>query len=179
MIDVPVLETDRLILRGWREDDLDFYAAMLADPEVTQFIWGADTRHDAWRRLTLMAGHWAIRGYGFWAVTRKSDRAMIGRVGLWNPEGWPAVEVGWALARDAWGNGYATEAARAAVDYGFKTLAVERLVSYIEPENTRSQAVARRLKETRKQFVEFEWGSRHIAGDSWEITRAEWERLRP
>ena len=65
------------------------------------------------------------------------------------------------------------------MDYGFKSLNLERLVSYIEPENVRSQAVARRLKETRKQFVEFAWGSRHISGDSWEIMRAEWERLRP
>jgi RimJ/RimL family protein N-acetyltransferase len=176
---VIVAETERLILRDWRADDLTEYAAMLADREVTQFIWGADTLHDTWRRMTMIAGHDVLRGYTLWAVERKADRAFIGRVGLWNPEGWPAVEVGWALARDAWGHGFATEAARAALDFGFHNLDVDRLVSHIEPENTRSQAVARRLNETRKQFVEFEWGPLHIAADSWEITREEWKRSRP
>jgi RimJ/RimL family protein N-acetyltransferase len=178
VIEVPVLETERLVLRGWREDDLDAYAAMLADPEVAQFIWGALSRHDAWRNLALMAGHWAVRGYGFWAVERKLDRALLGRVGLWNPEGWPNVEVGWALVRHAWGQGFATEAARAARDYGFRTLDVPKLVSHIDSANTRSQAVARRLHETLKVPVDFEHGRRRITAESWEITRAEWEELR-
>ena len=102
-------------MRGWREDDAAAYAEMTADPEVMRFMGGAIDAGESWRQLALFAGHWVLRGYGLWAVEREG--ALIGRVGLWQPDGWPGLEVGWLLARGAWGHGYATEAARASIEW--------------------------------------------------------------
>jgi RimJ/RimL family protein N-acetyltransferase len=114
---VPRLSTTRLLLRGWQESDLEAYAAMSADQEVMRYIGGVLEQAQSWRQMALHAGHWVLRGYGNWAVERQVDGVLLGRCGLWNPEGWPGLEVGWKLARHAWGQGYATEAARAAIDW--------------------------------------------------------------
>jgi RimJ/RimL family protein N-acetyltransferase len=142
---IPVIETERLVLRGWREDDFSAYAEMAADPEVMEFVGGALEGPQAWRQMAMFAGHWLLRGYGTWAVERRADGAVLGRAGLWNPEGWPALEVGWTLARHAWGHGYATEAARAAIEWTWSELGAPRLISLIAPENARSIRVAERL----------------------------------
>ena len=142
---VPRLETERTVMRGWRDADLDAYAAMSADPSVMEFLGGAVDRGQAWRSMALHAGHWTLRGYGLWAVARRSDGAFLGRVGLWNPEGWPGEEIGWKLGRAAWGQGYATETAQAAMAWAWNVLELPRLISVIDPSNARSIAVARRL----------------------------------
>jgi len=100
-------------------------------------------------RLTfaMMLGHCELRGYGLWALTRRGDDRMIGRVGFFNPEGWPGFEVGWTLARAAWGNGYATEGARRALAYAFDVLGEETVISVIHPENAASIRVAERIGE--------------------------------
>jgi RimJ/RimL family protein N-acetyltransferase len=139
------LETERLILRGWRDDDLDAWAAVCADPEVTRYIGGTRDRAEAWRSIATYVGHWALRGYGLWVLESRIDGRLIGRAGLWNPEGWPGEELGWTLARDAWGEGYATEAARAAMAWAWTELRLPRLISVIDPRNRSSIAVARRL----------------------------------
>jgi RimJ/RimL family protein N-acetyltransferase len=175
MTGVPTIETERLVLRGWRETDFEAYAAMLADPEVGMTMGGVQTRTDAWRNLAMVMGHWALRGFGFWAVERKSDGILMGRIGLWQPEGWPGLEVGWTLASQYWGQGYATEAGRASLDYGFRTYPVERLISRIAPDNHRSQAVARRLGETPGERLEVVIGGRTYPSEIWSISRAEWE----
>jgi RimJ/RimL family protein N-acetyltransferase len=95
--------------------------------------------------MATHAGHWLLRGYGVWAVERQTDGAFVGRVGLWNPAGWPGLEVGWTLARDAWGQGYATEAARTAVEWAWAVLGAEGLISIIDPGNAASIRVAERL----------------------------------
>lgn len=133
------------MLRGWQPGDFDAYAAMAADPDVMRHIGAVLDRVQAWRNMALHAGHWALRGYGNWAVERKSDGVLLGRAGLWNPEGWPGLEVGWKLARVAWGHGYASEAGRAAIDWAWSVLGAPRLIALIRPENARSIRVAERL----------------------------------
>lgn len=142
---VPRLQTARLLLREWQTSDFEAHAAMTADPEVMRYLGGVLDRAQSWRQMALHAGHWALRGYGNWAVERTTDGALLGRAGLWNPEGWPGLEVGWKLARHAWGQGYATEAARAAMDWAWTVLDAERLISLIDPDNTPSVRVAERL----------------------------------
>lgn len=142
---VPRLQTARLSLRDWRADDFEAYAAMAADPEVMRYLGGVLERPDSWRQMALFAGHWTLRGYGTWVIERREDGVLLGRAGLHNPEGWPGLEVGWTLARQAWGHGYATEAARAAMDWAWSVLAVPRLISLIDPANAASIRVAERL----------------------------------
>jgi RimJ/RimL family protein N-acetyltransferase len=172
MLPIPVLETKRLILRGWRNDDLDAFARMSADAEVMRFIGGAmSSRNDVWRLMALLVGHWTLRGFGFWVVERRSDGAFLGRVGLWQPEGWPGMEVGWALDRPFWGQGYASEAAKASLDFGFAHYPVDRLMSLIAPENNASRRVAERLGETKGPAVTLTIAGRSFIADRWEIGR--------
>ena len=144
------LETDRLKLRMWRETDLDDYAEITADPLVMRYLQPGKppyTRGEAWRSIAFFMGHWQMRGYGHWAVEEKATRRMIGRIGFLNPEGWPGFEIGWTLARHAWGKGYATEGGRAALEYAFTKLDRPHVISLIHPENTASMKVAERLGE--------------------------------
>ena len=156
---VPTLTTDRLTLRGWREDDAEPYAAITADPEVMRFMGGTLDPAQAWREIALYLGHFDLRGYGLWAVER--DGELIGRVGLWRPAGWPGLEVGWLLGRPAWGHGYATEAARAAVEFAWIELGAEQLISLIAPDNVASQRVAERLGMRRLRDYSLR-GKRHL-----------------
>ncbi|KAI9132972.1 GNAT family N-acetyltransferase [Acaryochloris sp. CCMEE 5410] len=144
---MQILETERLQLRQFGAADLDAYAAMLADPEVVAYVGAGETlsRAQAWKNMAMVLGHWAIRGYGLWAVEEKATQTLIGRVGLYYPEGWPGLEVGWMLARSHWGYGYALESAKVAVDAAFNQLQCPTLISLIHPENVRSQRVAQRL----------------------------------
>ena len=143
------LETDRLILRMLRPSDLDDYAEMCADPDVMRYIGDGQplVRSMAWRNLALMLGHWSLRGYGLWGAADRCSGALVGRIGFWNPEGWPGFELGWMLRRSYWGRGYATEGARAALDFAFDHLAQPQVISLIHPENAASIRVAQRLGE--------------------------------
>lgn len=141
----PRLRTERLLLREWRDADLVPYAAMYADPDVMRHLGGPVDREQAWRNMALMAGHWTLRGYGNWVLERRADGRFLGRAGLWRPEGWPGLELGWALARDAWGAGYATEAARASAAWAARTLGARELIALIAPGNAASLRVAERL----------------------------------
>jgi len=143
------LETERLLLRPFRNDDIDAYAAMCADPEVMRFLGSRAVldREDAWRQMAMFVGHWQLRGFGTWAVVQKENGCLIGRVGLHFPEGWPDREIAWTLARPSWGRGFALEAARAALAHAFGHLGWTRAISLIDPENHRSIRLAERLGE--------------------------------
>jgi RimJ/RimL family protein N-acetyltransferase len=112
-------------------------------------------REEAWRHLALFLGQWSLRGYGTWAVELRAERRLIGRVGFLHPEGWPGNELAWLLARDAWGQGYAREAAVAARSFGRDALGVGELISLVRAENTRSVLLARALGAVEAGAVEF------------------------
>jgi len=147
-----LIETSRLILRPWRASDVAPNTAMLSDPGTARFIT-ADRKAVTedlvgWRNAAVMAGHWALHGFGMFVVEEKSSGRFVGRVGPWCPPGWPGFEVGWGIAKDDRGKGYAVEAARAAIDWVFDNLAIDRIIHCINPENLASQGVARRLGAT-------------------------------
>jgi RimJ/RimL family protein N-acetyltransferase len=143
-----ILETERLILRFFREDDFEQYARICADPEVMRFLGGQPlTDFEAWRQMAYFVGHWYFRGYGMWAVEERSTGSLVGRIGFIYPAGWPGFELGWALARDSWGKGYATEGAHRALKYAFTEMNRDHIISLIAPDNTASIRVAERLGE--------------------------------
>jgi RimJ/RimL family protein N-acetyltransferase len=141
------LETARLILRMFRESDLDAYAEMCGDAEVMRYLGGAVmTRSEAWRSMAMVVGHWQLRGFGLWAVEERETGLLAGRVGCWRPEGWPGLELAWTLQRAFWGRGYATEAARAALEVAHIFLREPHVISMIHSENQASVRVAQRLR---------------------------------
>jgi len=145
---------------------------------VTRYIGGPVSRPDAWRGIAGMLGHWVLRGFGLWAVDRKSDGIFIGRVGLLHPEGGPGLEIAWMLARSCWGQGYATEAAKVALDFGSQATPASRLISLIDPRNRASQKVAERLQQVKADQTTIERFGKLIAVDVWEIDRARWSLQR-
>jgi len=139
------VRTKRLLLRQWANDDFESFATYYADEEMARFVGGKSDREAAWRRMASLIGHWALRGYGYWAVEECDTGRFVGCVGLWFSDGWPELELGYWLTRDMQGKGYATEAARRARDYAFGVVGSETLVSYIHPDNAPSKRVAEAL----------------------------------
>lgn len=142
------LRTQRLLLRQFRAGDIDAYAAMCADPEVTRYLRPTGepmSREDAWRQMAMFCGHWQLRGYGMWVVEELASERFVGRIGLHYPDGLPDRELGWAIARQFWGKGLASEAAQAAADHAFRVLEWDHVVSFILPGNVRSIRLAERL----------------------------------
>lgn len=151
VLQIPTLETERLRLRAFRKSDLDDYAALHSDPEVLRYVVGAGPqpwdRGRSWRHMACLVGQW-LEGSGIWAVEHRESGVFLGMVGFVGPEGWPGFELAGKLARRWWGNGYATEAARAALAYAFTTLGKDRVISLILPENLASIRVAERIGQT-------------------------------
>jgi RimJ/RimL family protein N-acetyltransferase len=145
----PTIETQRLRLRPFCEDDVDAYTALLQTPEVRASLHlPADVgRDDAWLGMAQQLGQWELRGTGQWALVELATGTFVGRAGMHHPEraDWPGIEIGWALHPAHWGRGYATEAGAAAVEYAFAHHGVDEVFSVILPDNAASQAVARRL----------------------------------
>jgi len=133
----------------FREDDFEAYARICADPDVMRHLASGQplSRADAWRQMAMIIGHWDLRGYGMWAVEERASGTLLGRIGLFNPEGWPALELGWTLGKEHWGRGYATEGARRALEYAFRELRHPHIISLIRPGNDASIRVAERLGE--------------------------------
>jgi ribosomal-protein-alanine N-acetyltransferase len=139
-----VVETSQLLLRHLAWDDLEDLAALYADPVIMRFISAPRTYEETQHRLAEILSNYEAYGYGLWATIHKADNQFIGRCGLipQRVDGEPEVEIGYMLAKEYWGQGLATEAARAIRDYGFEKLGFDRLISLIDPENIASQKIA-------------------------------------
>ena len=158
-ITIPHLETERMILRAPRLEDFDAWAAFYASARA-KFVGGPQTPELTWRSLSGELGHWAMRGFGRWALEEKSSGAVMGVVGLWFPEGFPEHELGWDLFDGFTGQGYASEAALAARAYAYETLGWTTLISLIADGNTGSEGVATRLGAAPDgPFTHERWGT--------------------
>ena len=173
----PTLETPRLILRPVSGEDFDAWAAMMAD-ESTRFIGGPQSRSTAWRGFVMVAGAWVAEGFSMFSVLEKASGRWIGRVGPWEPEGWPGTEVGWGIDKAEWGKGYATEAAEASIDWAFDVLGWTDVIHIIDPENVRSQAVARRLGAENRGPCQMPEPFHTYRVDCWGQTRESWRARR-
>lgn len=156
----PALSTDRLLLRRWVEADREPFARLNADPQVMEFLPHRLSRDDSDAFVDRIEAGLDADGFGLWTVQVRSTGEFIGYTGLSRPRFeapfMPAVEVGWRLARSAWGHGYATEAARAAVTYGFGSGGLSEIVSFTTVSNVRSRAVMSRLGMTHDRAEDFD-----------------------
>jgi RimJ/RimL family protein N-acetyltransferase len=173
---IPTLETARLILRPLREEDAATFCELLQDPDVVRYIGDGTipSAEDCWRAVAAWLGHWVLRGYGPWAVTERASGTFMGRVGIHFPYGWPEPELAYTLGKPYWGRGYATEACRAALDWGFTERDFPELVSYIYPANAASIRVATKLGETLRGTASLR--DREVL--RYAISRDEWEAAR-
>lgn len=157
---MTTLTTPRLILREWRDEDLPAFAALNADPRVMEFMPKIMTRDESDAMVARIRDHFARRGFGLWAVEVAGCAPFIGFIGLSVPRFeahfTPCVEVGWRLAFDYWGRGYATEGARAALRYGFEELKLEEIVSFTAVVNRRSSAVMERIGMSHEAADDFD-----------------------
>jgi RimJ/RimL family protein N-acetyltransferase len=154
------LRTARLLLRPWRDADVAAFVELSADPAVMEFLRPLADPAVAVAWVAQVKAHWEQRGFGQWAVEIPGEASFIGAVGLatisYEAHFTPAVEVAWRLARAYWGRGYATEAARTALDYGFETLGLAEIVAVTVPANLRSRRVMERLGMTRAPEDDFD-----------------------
>ncbi len=150
------IETPRLRLRPFREDDLDGLAALYADSDVMRHIGDGQTmdRTATWRAIAQFLGHHQLRGYSTLAIEERATGEFLGECGPWFPEGWPMLEVGWLVAPQRQGQGIATEAGRALLDWCFANLHVEQICNLIRPDNQASARVAEKLGARRDRRLE-------------------------
>lgn len=147
------IETPRLLLRLPQESDAQALLEIHEHPDVVKYVLSGAPPvgiTGAWRSIATMLGHWQLRGYGQWTVVEKTTSQIVGRVGLWNPEGWPGIELGWITRRSRWGEGFATEAARASLEWAWAHIDADHIISIIEHDNFASIRVAEKIGETRE-----------------------------
>jgi RimJ/RimL family protein N-acetyltransferase len=181
----PTLTTPRLLLRPWQDEDLAPFAALNADPRVMEYMPKRLTPEESDALAARIREHFARHGFGLWAVEVAKGARFAGFVGLSVPafqaHFTPCVEVGWRLAAEHWGHGYATEAARAALSFGFERLGLEEIVSFTVPANQRSRSVMDRVGMTHSPADDFEHPllpeghplRRHVL---YRLRRSRWER---
>lgn len=144
MTAIPTLQTERLTLRAPKAEDFPPFAAFYAS-ERAKFVGGPLDAEASWRMLAMEIGHWTLKGFGRWAVEETATGAVVGIVGLFEPEGWPESEIGWDLFDGFEGRGYATEAGLAARTYAYDILGWSTAISLVKDGNDGSAAVAKRL----------------------------------
>jgi RimJ/RimL family protein N-acetyltransferase len=181
---VAELRTERLVLRAWRPEDLAPFAALNDDPAVMEHFPHHLTREQSDAMVERITRFIDEQGWGLWAVEVADSGEFVGFTGLSVPRFeahfTPCVEVGWRLARSAWGHGHATEAAAGAVAHGFGSLALDEIVAMVAPDNVRSQGVMRKLGMTRDEGADFDHplvpeGSPVRRHRLYRLTRADWE----
>lgn len=170
----PLLETERLTLRPIALEDFPRWAGMMADPEAARFLGGAQSAAVAWRGFMTMAGAWGLTGISMFSVIERATGLWLGRIGPWQPYGWPGTEVGWGLHPDAQGKGYGVEAATAAIDYAFDVLGWTEVIHCIDPDNTPSQRLAERLGSTNLGPTRLPAPYDELAMDRWGQSREQW-----
>ncbi|MES2785264.1 MAG: GNAT family N-acetyltransferase [Pseudomonadota bacterium] len=150
-----VVETARLVLRPFSAADHPAYALITSDADVMRYVGTgvANTSDVAWRSMSMMLGHWEMRGYGLWALTLR-DGPLMGHVGFIDVAGWPGFELGWLLGKDYWDKGYAFEAAEAARRIAFEDLKKDRVISLIRDGNAPSIRLAQKMGAQREGEVE-------------------------
>src|SRR5262245_60229804 len=173
---IPTLSTDRFVLRAFREDDTPALAKLHSDAEVMRYLGPngepQPSLAKAWDYMATQMGHWLLKGYGKWALADAKTDELVGRVGYFDaPYEWPGLELGWTISRHLWGKGYASEAARMALDWGFATLDKNEIISMIHPDNERSIRVDERLGE---KFVRTWTNQANISFRIYAMTRDEW-----
>ena len=174
----PVLFTRNLILRPLNGDDLEPWAAFHADEETMRFLGGPQTRGGAWRSLCTMAGAWSVRGFSMFSMIERATGRWVGRTGPWQPEGWPGTEVGWGVAREFAGRGYAYEAAVATIDYAVEVLGWTDVIHVIDPQNHRSIRLAERLGSEHRGPVRLPAPLDHFDVHAWGQSSEAWRSRR-
>jgi RimJ/RimL family protein N-acetyltransferase len=177
-LDTLQVETARLILRVPRVEDLDEWAAMMADEQAAKFIGGVAPRAVTWRGMMTVIGAWYATGIGMFSVIEKSSGKGVGRLGPWQPEGWPGSEIGWAITRECWGRGYAPEGAEAATDWAFEHLGWTDVIHSIDPANAASQQVARKLGSRNRGPGKLPPPFQEASVDIWGQSLGEWRSRR-
>lgn len=167
MASMMTLETRRLVLRLPEASDAKPLLDIHEHPDVIKYVLAGRSPGGitgAWRIIAMMLGHWQLRGYGQWTVVERTTGEVVGRVGLFYPEGWPGVELGWVTKRSRWGNGFATEAAGAVLGWTWRCLDVDHIISIIQPDNAPSIRVAQKIGERFERTLATETGEAHIYG---------------
>lgn len=177
-LDTLQIETTRLVLRVPRLEDLDAMTTMMSDAETARFIGGVMPRSVMWRVLMSLIGAWHAHGFAMFSVFEKTTGRWVGRLGPWQPDGWPGTEIGWTISRDCWGRGYATEGAIAATDWAVDTLGWTDIIHSIAPENVASQRVARRLGSRNRGPGKLPAPLQDSVIDIWGQTSEEWRARR-
>ena len=176
-IDVHTLQltTPRLILRPPRLEDFDAWARFMEDEIGTRFIGGPQPRAMAWRAMMTMCGCWHMTGVAMFSVIERATGKWVGRLGPWHPEGWPGDEVGWGIAREHWGKGYASEGATAAMDFAFFVLGWPEVIHCIDENNAASKGVARKIGSKFLRHAPMPPPVSHMKAEVWGQTREQWK----
>lgn len=170
MTQIPTLTTARLTLRAPSEADFPAVAGFYAS-ERSKYVGGPATAEQSWRMLATELGHWPLRGYGRWAIEETTTGSLVGMIGPWYPLGWPEPEIGWDLMNGFEGKGFATEAAKAALEYAYETLGWTTAISLVGAPNDRSRRVAQRMGASKEgMFTHERYGTlelwRHLSPDT-------------
>lgn len=174
----PTLETERLLLRPTAFADFGRWCELFAHEPSARHIGGVQPPAAVYRAMASMAGCWALTGISMFSVIDKATGLWMGRIGPWQPHGWPGTEVGWGLHPEAQGRGIALEAASACMDYACDVLGWDDIIHCIAPDNLPSQALARRLGSTLRGPGKLPAPFESVAVEIWGQTRAQWKARR-